>query len=97
MDLLSDLLDLDKLDSQGDARAKVRKYYEDSKLGYRLVHSKAGAVRMALNENGVFDRAGLRRTGGARPSALAARPNRARARERQRLQSGVALEAVSHV
>jgi len=56
--VLRSCLDLSRLDGSGDTPAKVGKYYEDSRVGYRHVHSKAGAMHMALNPDGRFDRAG---------------------------------------
>ncbi len=37
---------------------KVQAYYHDSNIGYNLVHSKDGAVHMALNYNGMFSEDG---------------------------------------
>jgi arsenite methyltransferase len=51
-------LDLSRLEGQGATPAAIRSYYERSRLGYRLVHSEQGAMHMALNPDGVFDRAG---------------------------------------
>lgn len=56
--LLRQLFDLSRLTSSGDTTAKIRSYYERSRIGYRLVHSKDGAMHMALNPDGRFDRAG---------------------------------------
>ncbi len=56
--VLRSCLDLSRLEGSGDTPAKVGKYYEDSRVGYRHVHSKAGAMHMALNPDGRFDRAG---------------------------------------
>ena len=55
---LRGLLELSRLDGQGATAAAIRSYYERSRLGYRLVHSDQGAMHMALNPDGVFDRAG---------------------------------------
>lgn len=52
------LFDLDELKSQGSSNASIRKYYEDSRLGYYLVHSKDGAMHMALNPSGEFEESG---------------------------------------
>jgi SAM-dependent methyltransferase len=55
---LRGLFDLSRLEGQGTTPAAIRSYYERSRLGYRLVHSEQGAMHMALNPDGVFDRAG---------------------------------------
>jgi SAM-dependent methyltransferase len=55
---LRGLLDLSRLEGQGATPAAIRSYYARSRLGYRLVHSEQGAMHMALNPDGVFDRAG---------------------------------------
>lgn len=52
------LFDLDELKNQGSSNASIRKYYEDSRLGYYLVHSKDGAMHMALNPTGEFEESG---------------------------------------
>jgi len=50
--------DIDGLAGNGGSAATIRRYYEQSRLGYRLVHSDEGAMHMALNPDGHFDRAG---------------------------------------
>jgi SAM-dependent methyltransferase len=55
---LRELFDLEKLKGQGSSNASIRKYYEDSRLGYYLVHSKDGAMHMALNPSGEFEEGG---------------------------------------
>ncbi len=55
---LRQFFDLSRLEDSGSTAAKIRKYYEDSRVGYRLVHSRDGAMHMALNPDGSFDRAG---------------------------------------
>jgi ubiquinone/menaquinone biosynthesis C-methylase UbiE len=52
------LLDLDQLEGQGNSNASICKYYKDSRLGYRLIHSRDGAMHMALNPAGEFDESG---------------------------------------
>ncbi|TNE54756.1 MAG: methyltransferase domain-containing protein [Bacteroidetes bacterium] len=39
--------------------AKITKYYKDSFSGYKYIHSRSGAVHMALNYDGKFDREGF--------------------------------------
>ncbi len=56
--LLSDSFDLDALEGHGESLDQIRRYYEDSRIGYRFVHSPEGAMHMALNPSGTFDRAG---------------------------------------
>jgi SAM-dependent methyltransferase len=56
--VLDRIFDMSRLAGSGSTPAKVRRYYEDSRLGYRLVHSRDGAMHMALNPAGAFDRAG---------------------------------------
>ncbi len=58
MSLLRGLFDLDELKGQGSSGTSIRKYYEESRLGYYLVHSKDGAMHMALNPDGAFDKEG---------------------------------------
>ena len=52
------LLDLDGVEGQGRTPDSLRRYFEESRLGYHLVHSRAGAMHMALNPEGEFDEAG---------------------------------------
>lgn len=52
------VLDLSRLAGQGATSAGIASYYERSRLGYRYVHSHQGAMHMALNPGGTFDRAG---------------------------------------
>ncbi|HTA15800.1 MAG TPA: class I SAM-dependent methyltransferase [Solirubrobacteraceae bacterium] len=58
VDRLAEMFDLDALEGHGDSAEEIRRYYEDSRLGYRFVHSQEGAMHMALNPSGTFDRAG---------------------------------------
>jgi SAM-dependent methyltransferase len=67
--VLRGFFDLSRLDGSGDTPAKVRRYYEDSRIGYRHVHSKDGAMHMALNPDGRFDPAGYE----AQPGLVAQR------------------------
>jgi len=52
------MFDLDALEGHGESADQIRRYYEDSRLGYRFVHSQEGAMHMALNPSGTFDKAG---------------------------------------
>lgn len=58
VDRLSQVFDLGRLEGHGGSADQIRRYYEDSRLGYRFVHSQAGAMHMALNPDGIFDKAG---------------------------------------
>lgn len=55
---LRSIFDLGRLEGQGDSPVAIRRYYERSRPGYRFVHSRQGAMHMALNPGGAFDRAG---------------------------------------
>jgi len=52
------IFDLADLNGQGASPQGIRRYYERSRAGYRFVHSPQGAMHMALNDDGRFDRAG---------------------------------------
>ncbi|MEJ7798087.1 MAG: methyltransferase domain-containing protein [Solirubrobacteraceae bacterium] len=52
------LLELSRLQGQGSTPEGIRRYYERSRIGYRHVHCAQGAMHMALNPLGSFDRAG---------------------------------------
>jgi SAM-dependent methyltransferase len=52
------IFDLSQLQGQGDSPATIRRYYERSRPGYRFVHSRHGAMHMALNPGPAFDPAG---------------------------------------
>jgi SAM-dependent methyltransferase len=55
---LAAFFDLSALEGHGATTEEIKRYYEESRIGYRYVHSKAGAMHMALNPDGTFDRAG---------------------------------------
>lgn len=55
---LGEIFDLARLQRQGTTAAGIRRYYRLSRAGYRFVHSDRGAMHMALNPDGRFDRAG---------------------------------------
>lgn len=52
------VLDISILRDQGTTSDAIRRYYERSRIGYRYVHCAEGAMHMALNPRGTFDRAG---------------------------------------
>ena len=56
--LLGSLFDVSRLKRQGSTAAGIRRYYEQSRIGYRYVHSEQGAMHMALSPDGSFDPAG---------------------------------------
>jgi ubiquinone/menaquinone biosynthesis C-methylase UbiE len=58
LELLKRFFDLGKLDGAGNTAAKIQSYYEQSRLGYYLVHSRDGAMHMALNPDGTFSKSG---------------------------------------
>jgi len=58
VDRLANAFDLGALEGHGETAEQIRQYYEDSRLGYRFVHSQEGAMHMALNPSGTFDKAG---------------------------------------
>lgn len=60
VDRLSTVFDLDALEVYGGDVERIRRYYQDSRLGYRFVHSRDGAMHLALNPSGNFDRSGYR-------------------------------------
>jgi SAM-dependent methyltransferase len=55
---LAGFFDLGELKGHGASVDQIRRYYEDSRLGYRFAHSQEGAMHMALNPSGTFDKAG---------------------------------------
>lgn len=58
MGRLGTVFDLTRLQEQGTSTAEIRRYYNRSRPGYRFVHSRRGAMHMALNPGGEFDRRG---------------------------------------
>lgn len=58
VDRLAEAFDFSRLQGRGSSNDQIRRYYEDSRLGYRFVHSRAGAMHMALNPGGTFDASG---------------------------------------
>ncbi|MDX6717894.1 MAG: sterol 24-C-methyltransferase [Solirubrobacteraceae bacterium] len=52
------VFDVSSLRGQGATPEAIRRYYERSRIGYRYVHCADGAMHMALNPRGTFDRAG---------------------------------------
>lgn len=58
MERLRSMFNLEHLRGHGDNASEIRKYYKYSRFGYRFVHSPEGAMHMALNPDGAFDRSG---------------------------------------
>ena len=58
VDRLEEVFDLSRLQGRGASKQEIQSYYEQSRLGYWFVHSKDGAMHMALNPDGTFDEAG---------------------------------------
>src|SRR4051812_38307665 len=58
LDRLGEVFDFSRLQGRGSSQEGIQRYYEDSRLGYWFVHSKEGAMHMALNPDGTFDEAG---------------------------------------
>ncbi len=58
LEIIDHIFDTKKILDENLDRSKIQKYFDDSNWGYRLVHSKEDSVHMALNYDGVFDKAG---------------------------------------
>jgi SAM-dependent methyltransferase len=52
------VFDLAELDGRGLDLDEIAAYYRQSALAYRFVHSREGAIHMALNPDGEFDESG---------------------------------------
>jgi ubiquinone/menaquinone biosynthesis C-methylase UbiE len=55
---LDAVFDLSSLESDRGTKDTIRRYYERSAPAYKAVHSSDGAIHMALNPSGTFDKAG---------------------------------------
>jgi ubiquinone/menaquinone biosynthesis C-methylase UbiE len=55
LEKIEPVFDTNTIVSENIDKSKIQQYYHDSNLGYKLVHSKEGAVHMALNYDGVFN------------------------------------------
>jgi ubiquinone/menaquinone biosynthesis C-methylase UbiE len=58
LDLVRQLFNADKLEHERFDPRAISRYYTQSAIGYRSLHSTAGSIHMALNPTGAFDRAG---------------------------------------
>src|SRR3954452_19834055 len=56
--VLKEIFDLERLREHGTTNTSIAQYYRRSRIGYERVHSEEGAMHMALNPDGVFDKAG---------------------------------------
>jgi ubiquinone/menaquinone biosynthesis C-methylase UbiE len=54
LEIVSKVFDIDSLSQQAIDQASVLDYYRQSDRGYRLFHSKAGAMHVGLNRSGEF-------------------------------------------
>jgi SAM-dependent methyltransferase len=67
---------IDSLHDRGRDLAEVERYFVDSSLGYRLLHTTSGAMHMALNPDGVFDESGYLGQAAAVEALLGPHPGR---------------------
>jgi hypothetical protein len=58
LDQLSAVFSLVNLEGAGQNAEDITSYYEQSRLGYKAVHSAGGAMHMSLNSDGVFSKDG---------------------------------------
>jgi ubiquinone/menaquinone biosynthesis C-methylase UbiE len=55
---IEQVFDIQKIATQGQDSSDIEKYYRESSWAYHVFHSGLGAIHMALNADGVFDREG---------------------------------------
>ncbi len=55
---LERVFDMHLLEGRGEEEGEIACYYEQSRWAYRIFHSNDGAMHLALNPDGVFDKAG---------------------------------------
>ena len=55
---LERVFDLHLLEGRGEEEGEIARYYEQSRWAYRIFHSNEGAMHLALNPDGVFDKRG---------------------------------------
>ena len=58
LDRIDTIFNLNKIVDNNIQRNQIINYYRDSSFGYKYFHSKEGAVHMAINYDGVFDKSG---------------------------------------
>jgi ubiquinone/menaquinone biosynthesis C-methylase UbiE len=59
--LVDQQFDLKTFLNRGESIGDIAAYYRESRLGYRLFHSQAGSIHMALNPDGIFNESGYLR------------------------------------
>ncbi len=55
---LERVFDMRLLEGRGEEEGEIARYYEQSRWAYRIFHSNDGAMHLALNPDGVFDKDG---------------------------------------
>lgn len=58
LNIISEVFNIDKIINKNIDSNLIKKYYTISNLGYKYLHSREGAVHMALNYDGVFNKDG---------------------------------------
>lgn len=58
LDAIGKIFNIKEVAIHGQDAHDIERYYRESSLGYRYFHSGQGAIHMALNPDGVFDRKG---------------------------------------
>lgn len=58
---LEKVFDFAQLTGRGEHLEDIVKYYEQSRVGYRLMHSMDGSIHMSLSESGAYQASGLYR------------------------------------
>lgn len=58
MAVIQKVFNTERISTRGQDLFDIEQYYRESSWGYRFFHSKQGAIHMALNPKGTFDREG---------------------------------------
>lgn len=58
LNVIDKIFNTQKILDENLDKSKIQKYFDDSNLAYRIVHSKEESVHMALNYDGVFNTEG---------------------------------------
>lgn len=58
---LRKVFNLRRLESRGETAGDIKRYYLDSRIGYRLFHSREGSIHMSLSSNGKYQPTGVYR------------------------------------
>jgi len=69
MAVIQKVFNTERVSTHGQNLFDIEQYYKESSLGYRFFHSGQGAIHMALNPKGIFDREGYY----GQPNAIAKR------------------------